>query len=275
VTDGTRGPDGRPEVSVICCTLAAADEIETLRVLAADGFDDYEVVLRRDEGLCAARNAGIREARADKLVFLDDDAVPEPGYLAAASTALDDAAVVAGRVHNSLPEDHVLAGFAPHYDQGDERAPASSITGCNMAFRREAVETVGGFDERIEWGHDETDLLRRLRDAGYDALYEPGMAVTHPYATSVVDYWRKMYRFGSADVYLDTKWGVPLSRQLFELLIPFRLTWPPRAAAVEAVGTFLRNVSKARSFRERYRAGRRARAELSETPRTVAVPAGE
>jgi GT2 family glycosyltransferase len=267
--------DGTPELSVVCCTLADADEIEGLSVLAADEFDDYEVVIRRDDGICAARNAGIREARADRIVFLDDDAVPESGYLAAASAALDEAPVVAGRIHQPVPEDHVLADFAPHYDQGDERAPATSITGCNMAFRREALEAVGGFDERLEWGHDETDLFRRLRAAGFDALYEPEMAVTHAYATSVRDYWRKMYRFGPADVYFETKYGVPLWRQLFELLIPFRLTWPPRAAAIEAVGTFLRNVSKARAFPENYRAGRRAREEVPDSLRSLAVPTGE
>src|SRR5215207_11073344 len=51
-------------------------------------------------GLSRARNRGAREAAGEVIAYLDDDAQPEPGWLAALEQELDDPAVmaVAGRI---------------------------------------------------------------------------------------------------------------------------------------------------------------------------------
>ncbi|QSG11357.1 Glycosyl transferase family 2 [Halapricum desulfuricans] len=243
--------DDTPAISVIVCSLTPPEQIDCLRVLDAQQFDDYEVIYRDDPGLAAARNAGIEAATADRLVFLDDDAVPHANYLPAMIDALDANPIVAGRIVH--PGDGVISEFTGSYDQGNHRhyvraVPTSfrrgstGLTGCNMAFRGGVFNEIGGFDERFEWGHEETDLIRRAVEADYRVLYDPDAAVTHWYATSIRDYWRKMANFGTADLRYDRKWETPLSERLVESLIPVRLGPTPAAAAVATVGNTLRNI---------------------------------
>jgi glycosyltransferase involved in cell wall biosynthesis len=246
-----------PEVSVVVCTLAPRESVDCLAVLDAQPFDDYEVVLRDDPGLSQARNAGIEAARADKIVFLDDDAVPRENYLPAAIDALAENPIVAGRVFH--PGDGVVSHFCGGYDRGEERhyvtpEPGSfrrgstGVTGCNMAFRREVFETVGGFDERFQWGHEETDFVRRAVAAGYRVLYDPELAVSHWYADSVRGYWKKMAHFGTADLRYDRKWHTPTAERVVETLLPLRLGPTPAVAAVESIGNVYRSVSYLRAW---------------------------
>jgi len=261
MSDGTNGaaddsptdeaePADAPEISVVVCTLAPRESVDCLAVLDAQPFDDYEVILRDDSGLSEARNAGVAAARADKIVFLDDDAVPREGYLAAAADALEESPVVAGRIFH--PGDGVISNFCGGYDQGGDRhyvetvdgsfrRGSTGVTGCNMAFRREVFETVGKFDERFAWGHEESDFVRRAVRAGYRVLYDPDMAVTHWYADSIRGYWRKMAHFAPADLAYDRKWGTPLRERVTETLLPVRLGPTPAAAAVATVGNVYRS----------------------------------
>jgi glycosyltransferase involved in cell wall biosynthesis len=107
------------ELSIIVPTTKPESEIDCLRYLDAQEFDDYEVIIRSDPGASKARNEAIKRANAEKLVFLDDDSMPRPGHLQAASDALDEHDVVAGRVFQ--PDDAVITyKQLPWYDQGDE-----------------------------------------------------------------------------------------------------------------------------------------------------------
>jgi GT2 family glycosyltransferase len=249
--------DAEPEVSVVVCTLAPRETLDCLAVLDAQPFEAYEVILRDDPGLAQARNAGVEAARADKIVFLDDDAVPRENYLPAAIDALDENPVVAGRVFH--PGKGVVSHFCGGYDKGDERhyvtpQPGSfrrgstGVTGCNMAFRREVFETVGAFDERFQWGHEETDFVRRAVEAGYRVLYDPDVAVSHWYADSIRGYWKKMAHFGLADLRYDRKWHTPLSERVVETVLPLRLGPTPTVAAVETIGNVYRSMSYLRAL---------------------------
>jgi GT2 family glycosyltransferase len=246
-----------PAVSVIVCSLAPRERIDCLRILDAQPFDDYEVILRDDPGLSAARNARIEAASADRLVFLDDDSIPHADYLPAMIDSLDDNPIVAGRIVH--PGNGVISRFTGSYDQGDSRhfvraVPASfrrgstGLTGCNMGFRREVFEDVGGFDERFAWGHEETDLARRALEAGYRVLYDPDATVTHWYATSIRDYWRKMAHFGPADLQYDRKWNTPLAERVIETILPVRLGPTPGTAVVATVGNVYRSVAYVRAW---------------------------
>lgn len=187
-----------PELSVVVVSFDDEEEIPSINALKSLEFEDFEVIIRDDAGICTARNAGIKEASADKIVFIDDDAYPHEGYLQAAERALEDHEIVAGRVIH--PRDDVISEFTDHYDQGLVGKTTDTIVGCNMAFKKEVFETVGYFDENLDWGHDETELAERAMEE-YDIYYEPEMVVEHLYADGVVDYWKKMYKFGPADVY--------------------------------------------------------------------------
>ena len=230
------------ELSVILCTLLPHDEIECLEPLERSEFDDYEVIVRRDPGLSKARNEGIKEASTDKLVFIDDDAIPQGEYLATASRLLDEHPIVGGRIIH--PNRDIVSNFSGRYDQGDREKQTDTITGCNMAFRREVFEEVGYFDENLEWGHEESDLVKRARRR-FPVVYSPELVVTHAYADSVIDYWKKMYRYGPADVYFYRKHGMSTPQLLARTLTPpLPLQNTPSAAFVAFVGGLIRSVGR-------------------------------
>lgn len=142
-------------------------------------------------GLSYARNRGIKEAAAPIVAFLDDDAVAENGWL----TAILDAfateprpACVGGpvRPYWEAPRPtwfsaHLLGcndrDYGPHPHWYDY--PREQPIGCNMAFLKEAVGKIGGFNVRLEKYNDETEMVRRLVDAGGRIFYQPEAGVRH------------------------------------------------------------------------------------------------
>ncbi|MDS0300289.1 glycosyltransferase [Halogeometricum sp. S1BR25-6] len=219
------------ELSVVIPTIIENEEdIEAVQYLCRGSYDDYEVIVRRDTGASKARNEGIKRANADKIVFLDDDSMPREGYLEAASKALDEHDAVAGRVfqpddspfkYKDLPwpdEFPFKYKDMPWYDQGDEPKETEWLPGCNMAMTKELLEDVGGFDERIHHGHEETELAERIcRD--HSIHYHPEMVVDHSFADSVFEYWKKSHRHGKADV---RRWEIkdtPRSKRVVQALL--------------------------------------------------------
>lgn len=141
-------------------------------------------------GMPSARNAGVREARGDVVVFLDDDCEASPGWLAAlASTYRDptvdgaggkvvDPVVILGRVRRFLTSGEPWA----EPDDGDlQPAEVDFLQGGNMSFRRELLMAAGGFDPEYTGSNyrEETDLCFRLRRMGHRLVYVPRAAVTH------------------------------------------------------------------------------------------------
>lgn len=238
----------QPDVSVIIVTLADdPEDVASYRILreqVADSELEVEFVFRDDPGICTARNAGISAARADKLVFVDDDAHPGEEYLKRMAAALDEYPIVAGRIERPDEGYYAELADAPDPAEGDV------IVGCNMAFRREVFERVGGFDEHIEWGYDETELLDRALPH-FELRYEPDAVVEHEYAHSTMDYWRKMWRLGPADVYYarvtegsGSGGAVGLRAVIGTLFHPSKYLAPSvRGTVIKSVGRLLRNVS--------------------------------
>ena len=56
---------------------------------------------------------------------------------------------------------------------------AEHIPGCNMSFRREALQTVGGFDTRFRVAGDDVDICWRLQESGETIGFCPGAVVVH------------------------------------------------------------------------------------------------
>ena len=138
--------------------------------------------------LNAARNTGIREARADLIAFVDDDVLVPPGWL--------DALVAGAERH---PEAEAFGGpirprFEGHtpracgredppittLDLGPDDVEATMVWGANFAVRRSAIERIGEFDESLDRAHgDEEDWLLRLRASGGRIVYLAGAGLDH------------------------------------------------------------------------------------------------
>jgi len=147
-------------------------------------------------GFAAANNIGARDAATPYLVFLNPDAFPEPGWLAALLAAADgfpEAGAIgstqkradAPGVFDGTGDVLHASGLAFRSSYGTRRdAPpplGESFSACAAAMlvRREAFEDVGGFDARYFCYFEDVDLGFRLRLKGWRVLQLPDAVVEH------------------------------------------------------------------------------------------------
>ena len=155
-------------------------------------------------GLGAARNTGFRTARNEIVASLDADCVPDPGWLAGLARHFDDPKVagVGGRLiegnQRTVADRWRRAHMAQEWGEKPLRNP-KFLFGCNNMFRKSAVLEAGSYDESMRTNGEDTDISRRLRDKGWDLLYDPEARVVHQRhdtPRSILDtYWR-WWRFG-------------------------------------------------------------------------------
>ncbi len=131
---------------------------------------------QRAKGPAAARNVGWRAAQGRIIAFTDDDTVPAADWLWQGVQALgSDCAAVWGRVVVPLPPDPT------DYERDAAGLADGGFVTANCFVRVEALQAVGGFDERfrLAWRED-SDLFFALRTRYPDIRYAPEVVVVHP-----------------------------------------------------------------------------------------------
>jgi GT2 family glycosyltransferase len=172
-------------------------------------FPDTLVLRRENRGYGAGLNAGMEVASGDFFLLLNSDAWAEEGALDSLllfAEAHPRAGLVGPRARNPdgtrqltvrafptlwrlateylflrklAPRSRTLNAF---YAGGRDLGSAQTVDwvmGYAMLARRAAVEEVGGFDEGFFMFSEETDLCRRLWDAGWEVWYLPEAEFTH------------------------------------------------------------------------------------------------
>lgn len=128
------------------------------------------------QGPAAARNAGWHQAGAQIVAFTDDDTIPDSGWLEAGLRAMASGAHAAvGRIIMPLPDN-------PSDSEKDAgRLQDAEFATANCFVRRDALEMVGGFDERytLAWRED-SDLQFSLLKEGCEIVQAPQAIVLHP-----------------------------------------------------------------------------------------------
>jgi cellulose synthase/poly-beta-1,6-N-acetylglucosamine synthase-like glycosyltransferase len=147
------------------------------------------------------RNAGVRAASGDLIVFTDAGCGVDPGWLGHLTRPLISARehVASGATLGSAPGRGL-------YDQPPASRTGQYLTECstiNLAFTRAAFDAVGGFDESFAYGSD-VDFSWRLIDAGYRILSVPDAVVRHDWG-DFSRQLRRSYRYGKARVRLYRK----------------------------------------------------------------------
>jgi glycosyltransferase involved in cell wall biosynthesis len=174
-------------------------EIVTRAAAASAGFP-IRYQLEPEQGLSHARNRGITASSGEIVAFIDDDALPEPGWLAAHRDAYRHdrrVGAVGGPIQLLFETERprwVTRSFEQLlglYDLGPTRRLYAVDTGHetpsggNMSFRRTTFDEIGLFDPELgRRGEDflageEYELAHRLFAAGWRAVYEPTAAVRH------------------------------------------------------------------------------------------------
>lgn len=186
------------EISIITPVLGGREDVIWLEQAKKSPVDVEIIITDGSEGVANGRNRGIQKANSDKLVFLDDDSDPVSGYFRLASALLDEYAVVTGKVINTGADS--IQAFVNHYNQGDKRKQSEILLGGNMCIRIEVFDSVGMFNEKLPYGHEEKELAERIKEE-FEIWYIPDLIIEHPYANGVVDYCEKSYRYSREDIY--------------------------------------------------------------------------
>lgn len=249
-TEARVGPDvgaaAGPELSVVIAsrnrrellirTLGAlgrqtypADRFEVVVILDGSGDDSADAVRRLstpyslrlveqdNRGLAATRNRGLREATHPMVIFLDDDIIPAPEFVAAHADA-----------HASAPDRHVALGYYPPAtddrsfwalelrawweDYFRRKAEPNhqwtfiDLSDGNSSFHRDVMLSAGGFDEDFTGGRrQDWELGARLLERGVRFAHYPRARGSHLLDTSFATALRNAREEGRWDVVLAGK----------------------------------------------------------------------
>src|SRR5581483_6699070 len=163
---------------VVVVDDASGDDVARAldEMACASPLDVRVVHLPVNGGPAPARNEGARLARADVVAFVDDDCVPEPGWLRAMCEAFarnPRAGVVQGLTRR--PDGDL--GRWTMFREITWETPW--FEACNIAYRRDLLLATGGIDGAIRWYGEDTAAGWKVVEAGGERDFEPDAVVTH------------------------------------------------------------------------------------------------
>jgi GT2 family glycosyltransferase/sugar lactone lactonase YvrE len=221
-----------PTVSVVVCAYNAADTLDDcLTSLGRLDYPSFEVIVVNDGsrdatgeiakrypvrvidipngGLSAARNLGLAEATGEIVAYTDADVRVDPAWLTYLVQPFLTSDVVGSGGPNVVPPDD------PFVAQCVARAPggptqvllddriAEHVPGCNMAFRRDALLAIDGFNPVYLRAGDDVDVCWRLQARKQRIGFSPSALVWHHHRASVKAYWRQQVGYGEGEAWLE------------------------------------------------------------------------
>src|SRR5690242_8761734 len=224
-----------PRVSVVVCSYNAERTMKAcLASLETLDYPDYEVIVVNDgstdrtleiaerfpfcriisqpnKGLSVARNVGAEAATGEIVAYTDSDCVADPDWLTYLVAKMEASNLAAcGGPNFPPPEDSLVPaavavspGGPTHVLISDE--VAEHIAGCNMAFRRDALMALGGFDPVYRAAGDDVDICWRFQDADHTIGFSPAAIVWHFRRNTVKAYIGQQKGYGKAEALVYAK----------------------------------------------------------------------
>lgn len=151
-----------------------------------------------EKSIPGARNLGVRNALASKILMIDSDCRPESqGYLSSIAKSLDHSQIVLGVVRfESLTESLISKGYAALRQLDYDLHQLSRIYTPNLAYQSTVFDTVGPYLERLVTGED-AEWGSRVLAAGYKVL-RIDAAVIHLQNASFGGAVRTWFQYGRA-----------------------------------------------------------------------------
>ena len=207
-----------------------------------------KLVIENKKGINLARNMGIKNSNGEIIVFTDSDCIvpsnwvtkivenfkdPQVSCVGGSAIALDNDFV-------SQYADNSIVRLMPVFKKREELKQVKPFfghpAGCNMAFRRKAVEEVGFFDEQIQYGFDEVEFADRICRAGYKMVLDPEVSVWHKHRSTFGEFLKQNFQYGKGSglVFKRKLMKDSVSKWTFQAIVGF-IAW----LGIVGVFTFL------------------------------------
>jgi O-antigen biosynthesis protein len=196
-----------PDYEVVVVNDGSKDR--TLEI--TERFPYCRIINQENKGLSVARNVGAEAATGEIVAYTDSDCVADPDWLTYLVGKMVDGNLAAcGGPNFPPPEDSLVPaavavspGGPTHVLISDE--VAEHIAGCNMAFRRDALLELGGFDPIYRAAGDDVDICWRFQDAGYTIGFSAAAVVWHFRRNTVKAYVNQQRGYGKAEALVYAK----------------------------------------------------------------------
>ncbi len=198
-------------------------------------------IIETNQGLSFARNRGFREAQSKLITYIDDDGEAFPNLLSSILSYFKSHQNVVGAGGKVIPKyetekpkwlTHHLRMMVTDIDYGEtsfkcfgKKYPA----GCNMTYRKEILQQVGGFNEALKWRVDDKYIFHEVSKISDEIYYIPEWKVKHNIdAQRVTDenFDKLSYKLGQEEkirIQSINKWHYPF--KVFEYFAKFLITF--------------------------------------------------
>jgi GT2 family glycosyltransferase len=185
--------------------------------------------------LNAARNTGIKNSTGEVIAFTDSDCIVSKNWVKKIVEDFGEKEVgcVGGnalRFYDDLISRYcdeslmpVMRIFTEKKALNEVKPPVQYPAGCNMAIRRSILAEAGEFDENIEYGFDEDELVERICSTGHTMVLDPDLLVSHKHRSSVRELLKQTFRYGRGMGVLLREKGLKSIFSKWILLIIFGL----------------------------------------------------
>lgn len=213
--------------------------------MIARGYPDARLIRNAaNVGFARANNQGLHASRGQYVLFLNSDTIVPAGTLTALVQFMDDHPDASACGPRLVGADGHAQAFAfggdptiayllargwnrllfsrPLHDwETDLAQPVDWVSGASLLARRDALDEVGGFDEKFFMYFEDNDLCLRLRRAGWKIFYNPTVTITHFGGASLNQSALRTRWYDASLRYFYSKHYSSLARVALEILLPF------------------------------------------------------
>lgn len=219
------------EYEILIVDDGSESQAQSNALAKTESHQRVTVFRSQGNGPAAARNLGWRASSGEFVLFTDDDCLVPQNWVERLTTEFEPevGAVGGPLVPAATVSEKPVARLHQYrnrsvYDLGDEpivggaEVPMGGT--ANIAYRREALAAVNGFDETFPTAAGEdADLQQRVADAGYHMKYVP-LSVEHNDTYDLTSFVSRTIRHGKGAFYFHRQHGPerPLWRIVIGLL---------------------------------------------------------
>ncbi len=199
-------------------------------------FPTVKLIVQKNSGSSAARNAGIRAGKGEIVIVQDADAKVFPGWIARhVAVQCDGHSLVGGSV---VPWNNSFWGMCDHYGTWYEYHPQKKfhvgrhqISSTNLSIHSLVFQKIGLFDEGLNARLEDVEFSRRAIRNGFPITFDPQNKMAHHDRQSLRGFLMHHYAYGKYAPYVRTKesgarfsWLVPQNMvQAFFMILPLAI----------------------------------------------------